>query len=87
MMPKIYRDKLQRVIRLNDVVVWGNKKYGKGLDICRIVGFLDQNLKIYNLTTGKVTRASSENLVVITSQIQSNIADNVGANIDLESTR
>lgn len=86
--PRIERDKLQRVILLNDVCVWSNRSYGLGLKLVRVIGFNANSLKVRVLDTGNVTRVEdSTNLLVITQQINANIADNVGANIDLEQTR
>lgn len=87
-MIRIERDKLQRVIRIGDVCVWANKKYGKGLDLVRIDGYNKKSLRVINIETGAITRIEdTKNLIVISQQILANIDGNVGANLDLEATR
>lgn len=86
--PRIERDRLQRVIQVGDIAVWTNKKYGKGIDLVRVVGFNKRSLSVINLATKVKTRVEDmNNLLVITAQITANMAENVGANLDLERYR
>ncbi|QEG09010.1 hypothetical protein HWC29_gp012 [Aeromonas phage 4_4572] len=87
LMKYIHRDKLQRVIRVGDYVVWGNGKYGKGLEIAKVVGATPIRIQIFNMEKNKTTYAFPDNLVVISQQVQANIEGNVGANMDLEEMR
>ena len=83
----IHRDKLQRVIRLNDYVAWGNGKYGKGLEVAKVIGTTPNRLQIFNLEKNKTTYAFPDNLIVITQQVEANVEGNVGVNRDLEELR
>ena len=83
----IHRDKLYRVIRLDDIVVWGNVKYNQGLEIARVVGVTPLKVRIHVLSSGKTTLSYPENLIVISAQVQANLDGNVGVNRDLEETR
>lgn len=83
----IHRDKLQRVIRPNDYVAWANGKYGKGLEVCKVVGTTEKRVQIFNLEKNKTTYSFPENLLVITQQVEANVEGNVGANRDLEELR
>lgn len=83
----IHRDMLQRVIRHNDVVVWSNGKYGQKMKLARVIDTTAEKVKIEVINTRVTTIALPKNLIVISAQIQANIEGNVGANIDMESTR
>ncbi|UZV39692.1 hypothetical protein APT65_00089 [Trabzonvirus APT65] len=85
-LPTIHRDMLNRVVRMHDVVLWGNKKYGTGISVCTVEGCTGEKLLIKK-PTGTLCRIYPDNCVVITQQIERNIEGNVGANIDLEATR
>ncbi|MGL5014489.1 MAG: hypothetical protein ACRC6V_09405 [Bacteroidales bacterium] len=82
-----HRDMMSRVIRLNDYVVWANKKQGSGMVVCTVIGCTKGMLRLERQDNGKLTNAHPENLVVITAQVERNIIGNVGANMDLEATR
>ncbi len=83
----IHRDKLNRVIRLGDYVVWANGKQGTGLTICTVMGSSSEKLRLGRMDTGRMTNVRPENVVVITAQVIRNYEGNVGANMDLEATR
>lgn len=83
----IHRDKLQRVIRHDDYVAWANGKYGKGLEVCKVIGTTENRVQIFNLEKNKTTYSYPNNLLVITQQVQANIDGNVGINRDLEEIR
>lgn len=85
-LPHRHRDSLDRVIRVNDYVVWTNKKQGKGLDVCSVVGSTEETIRVSKLD-GRMTNINPANVIVITAQVERNIEGNVGANLDLESTR
>lgn len=85
-LPHRHRDALQRVIRVNDYVVWSNKKKGMGLEVCSVSGSTEETVRIARLS-GRLTNVSPLNLIVITAQVERNIEGNVGVNTDLESTR
>lgn len=82
-----HRDLLNRVIRLKDVVVWANRKQGSGMVIAQVEGSTSETLRICRSDTGRFTNVNPGNLIVITAQVERNIAGNVGANMDLEATR
>jgi len=82
-----HRDKLQRVIRMDDYVVWSNGKYNQSMEIARVVGVTTQKVRINVLSTQSTTLAYPKNLIVISAQIVANLEGNVGANMDLEATR
>ena len=86
--PRIERDLLKRVIRVGDVCVWSNRAVGVGLVLIRVLGYNAKSLKVKVLATDRETRVEdSNNLLVISQQIESNIRENVGSNLDLEATR
>lgn len=76
----IHRDKLGRVIRLDDVVVWANGKYGRGLTLGIVAGSTEGTVRIARQDTGRMTNVNSDNLIVITHQAEENLRGNVGAN-------
>ena len=75
-----HRDKLARVIQLNDYVVWANGKYGTTMTICTAVGATEEKVVIQK-ENGKTARVYPSNLLVITAQVMQNINDNVGGNL------
>lgn len=83
----IHRDRLNRVIRLDDYVVWSNGKYNQPLRIGRVTGVTEQKVQIQVLDENRITRSYPKNLIVITAQIMANLEGNVGANVDLEESR
>ncbi|UIW10537.1 hypothetical protein PQC38_gp061 [Aeromonas phage BUCT695] len=83
----IHRDMLNRVIRHDDIVVWGNGKYNQKMKIARVVGTTDQKVRIEVISENKTTLARPKNMIVISAQVQANLEGNVGANIDMEITR
>ncbi len=82
-----HRDKLNRIIRGDDIVIWSNGKYNQPIMIARVVGVTKQKVRIHVLSNGKTTLSYPRNLVVITQQVNANLEGNVGANMDLEETR
>lgn len=82
-----HRDLLNRVIRSKDIVVWANRKQGSGMVIAEVAGSTVETVRIARSDNGRLTNVNSENLIVITAQVERNIAGNVGANMDLEATR
>lgn len=85
-LPHTHRDVVRRVIRQNDVVVWTNKKYGQGLMLCIVQSSTEETIRIEK-PDGRLTNVNPSNVMVITAQIEKNVAGNVGANQDLEATR
>jgi len=83
----IHRDMLNRVIKIGDIVVWGNGKYLQKMEICRVVGTTAQKVSMQVISSGSLTRALPSNMIVISAQIAQNLEGNVGANIDLEESR
>ena len=75
-----HRDKLARVIQLNDYVVWANGKYGTTMTVCSVVGATEEKVAIMK-SCGRTVRVYPSNLLVITAQVMQNINDNVGANL------
>lgn len=86
-LPYIHRDRLRRVIRLNDVVAWTNASRGQGLVFGKIVGATTALVQIERQDSGKMTRVNPESLIVITQQVIDNVENNVGSNVDLEEIR
>ncbi|QQK87952.1 hypothetical protein pSalSNUABM01_083 [Salmonella phage pSal-SNUABM-01] len=82
-----HRDKLNRIIRGDDIVIWSNGKYNQPITVARVVGVTKQKVRIHVLISGKTTLSYPCNLVVITQQVNANLEGNVGANMDLEETR
>lgn len=74
-----HRDMLSKVILLNDYVVWGNGKYGKKMEIVRVIGTTDEKVVVVD-NNNKMKRVYPNNLLVITQQVMFNIDNNVGAN-------
>lgn len=86
-MNKVFRDKLSRVIVYNDYVLWTNGKYNMGWVIAKVVGSVNNRVQILRIDNNKSTYVRPENLVVITQQLQANVEDRVGVNMDLEAMR
>lgn len=82
----IHRDRLNRVIRKGDYVIWSNRKQGKGMDVCTVVGDTEETIRISKLD-GRLTNVNPSNTIVITAQVERNVEGNVGANMDMEATR
>lgn len=82
-----HRDLLNRVIRSKDIVVWANRKQGSGMVIAEVAGSTSETVRIARSDNGRLTNVNPENLIVLTAQVEKNIAGNVGANMDLEATR
>lgn len=82
-----HRDLLNRVIRSKDIVVWANRKQGSGMVIAEVAGSTQETVRISRADNGRLTNVNSENLIVISAQVERNIAGNVGANMDMEATR
>ncbi|MGL5016378.1 MAG: hypothetical protein ACRC6V_19185 [Bacteroidales bacterium] len=82
-----HRDLMNRVIRNKDIVVWANRKQGSGMVIASVEGSTVETVRISRSDTGRLTNVNSNNLIVITAQVEKNVAGNVGANMDLEATR
>ena len=87
LLSRTHRDKLQRVIRMDDYVVWSNGKYNQTMEIARVVGVTDQKVRINVISSQSTTLAYPTNLIVISAQIVANLEGNVGANMDIEATR
>lgn len=83
----IHRDRLTRVIRNNDIVLWANRKQGQGIVFALVAGSTADTVRIAREDNGRLTNVNPENLVVITAQVERNLIGNVGANMDLEATR
>lgn len=81
-----HRDLVHRVIRQGDVVVWTNRKQGMGLVLCRVESSTVETVRI-STPDGRLTNVTPANLLVVTHQIERNLAGNVGINRDLEATR
>lgn len=81
-----HRDMVNRVIRQGDIVAWTNRKQGKGLTLCKAQSSTAETVRIEK-PDGLLTNVLPTNLMVVTHQIERNIAGNVGANVDLEETR
>ena len=77
---------LMRIIRQRDIVAWTNKKYGQGLILCTVESSTVEKIRI-SKPDGTLTNVLPANVMVVTHQVEKNIAGNVGANIDLEETR
>ncbi|MGL5566028.1 MAG: hypothetical protein ACRDC4_09905, partial [Plesiomonas sp.] len=71
-----HRDKLSRVIRLGDYVVWANGKQGNGLVVCIVQGGSPEKIRLERLDNGKMTNARPENMVVISAQVIRNYEGN-----------
>lgn len=82
----LHRDMLNRVIRANDIVVWANGRQGSMMRVCEVVGSTEETVRIRK-PNGRLTNVTPQRLIVITAQVERNIAGNVGANQDLEATR
>lgn len=74
-----HRDIIQKVIQLNDYVVWSNGKYNQQMQICKVVG-VTQNKVTIEKGDGTLTRVYPNKLIVVTQQVYHNIENNVGAN-------
>lgn len=83
----IHRDMLNRVIRLDDYVIWSNGKYGQTMEVARVIGVTAQKVKIQVVSQNRSTLSYPTNLIVITAQVMANLDGNVGANLDLEASR
>lgn len=83
----LHRDKLNRVLKYDDIVVWSNGKYNQPMEIARVVGVTKLKVRIHVLSQNKTTLSYPKNLIVITQQVNANLQGNVGANTDLEETR
>lgn len=81
-----HRDLLHRVIRAKDMVLWTNRKKGQALLLCTVESSTEETVRIAK-PDGRLTNVSPVNLVVVTHQIERNVAGNVGVNMDLEQTR
>ena len=81
-----HRDVVQRVIRQGDIVAWTNKKYGQGMQLCIVQSSTEETVRIQK-PNGRLTNVNPDNLMVVTAQIEKNLAGNVGVNVDLEATR
>lgn len=82
-----HRDKLRRLIRRGDILVWTNKKYGSGLTVAEVTGSTEKQVLVYRSDLQKETKLYPENCIVITHQVERNLEGNVGVNMDLEATR
>lgn len=82
-----HRDKLNRVIKYDDIAVWSNGKYKQPMELVRVVNVTRQKVSFVVISTGKMTKSFPKNLIVITQQITANLEGNVGANLDIEETR
>lgn len=82
MLGHLHRDLLNRVIKQYDVVVWANRKYGTGLTICRVMDSTPETIRLHKLTDDKLTNVNPNNVIVITQQINDNLENNVGSNLD-----
>lgn len=83
----IHRDALTRVIRRGDMLLWTNRKQGNGMIFAVAESSTPESVRIRRLDTDRLTNVKPENLLVITAQVETNLNDNVGANMDLEATR
>lgn len=81
-----HRDLLNRVIRAKDMVLWSNGKRGQSMMLCTAESSTEETVRIAK-PDGRLTNVFPNNLVVVTAQVEKNIAGNVGANMDLEATR
>ncbi|MGL5013718.1 MAG: hypothetical protein ACRC6V_05425 [Bacteroidales bacterium] len=82
-----HRDLMNRVIRQDDYVVWTNKKYGTGMIVGQVRSSTEEKIRIQRSDNNRFTNVYPANVVVITTQVERNIAGNIGANLDLEATR
>ena len=74
-----HRDILQKVIQLEDYVVWSNGKYNQQMQICKVKGVTTNKVSIEK-NDGSLTRVYPHKLLVISQQVLFNINNNVGAN-------
>lgn len=81
-----HRDMLNRVIRSKDMVLWSNRKKGQPMLLCTVGSSTEETVRIAK-PDGRFTNVLPTNLVVVTAQIEKNLAGNVGVNMDLEATR
>ena len=81
-----HRDMVHRVIRQGDIVAWTNRKQGNGLLLCKVESSTEETIRV-SKPNGRLTNVLPSNVMVVTHQIERNVAGNVGVNRDLEATR
>ncbi|MCS5736690.1 UNVERIFIED_CONTAM: hypothetical protein RF648_21170 [Kocuria sp. CPCC 205274] len=93
MLKHIHRDMLNRVIRLDDIVIWSPQEYNSRFKFGTVTGTTPKRVYVKLKTDIREEvrpypiRISSKNLLVITQQVLANIEGNVGASQYLEETR
>lgn len=79
-----HRDMLGRFIKNRDVVVWSIGNQGYLMKVLQVTGSTQHKVSVYDPEKRKSKSVLPRNCIVITQQIQDNMARNVAHSINVE---